>query len=179
MSYIDLPSEFPGIISLMKYRPDTGKLIGELTEALLRGDSPLSVGERELISTYVSLQNECKFCVAAHEAITRKVLVNESEMIDSIHHNLENANMSEKLKSLLKIAAKVKESGHHVTADDIEKSKLQGATDREIHDTVLIAAAFCMFNRYVDGLAAITPEDPSLYEQIASRIVQFGYTSMS
>jgi len=79
------------------------------------------------------------------------------------------------MKALLKIAGKVQMGGKQVTEADIEQGRKQGASDREIHDTVLIAAAFCMYNRYVDGLATIAPEDPSVYEQIACQIVESGY----
>jgi uncharacterized peroxidase-related enzyme len=178
MPYISQNTDLPGIIGLMNYRTDTGKFIAEFTEMLLRGDSPLTRGEREVISTYVSLLNGCNFCRAAHESIARKVLAEESNLVDIIYHDLDSANISEKLKILLKIAAKVQKSGHDVTADDIQQAKLQGATDREIHDTVLISAAFCMFNRYVDGLSAATPEDPSVYEQISAQIVKSGYVSV-
>lgn len=79
------------------------------------------------------------------------------------------------VKALLGVAAKVQQSGSSVSAEDIERARAEGATDREIHDTVLIAAAFCMFNRYVDGLGAITPRDPAAYDAMAEVIVAAGY----
>ncbi len=176
MAHIDIPSGFPGIAGLMKYRPDTGKLLLELSETLLRGDSPLSLEERELIAAYVSHRNECNFCTGVHGAVAKQLLKNNSNVVDTVYQNLESANITDKLKALIKIAAKVQLDGKQVSEDDIQLAKILGATDREIHDTVLIAAAFCMFNRYVDGLATTIPKEPGAYEQIACQIVESGYS---
>ncbi|NEQ38173.1 MAG: peroxidase-related enzyme [Okeania sp. SIO3I5] len=175
MAHIDIPSNFPGIMGLMKYRPDTGKLLLELSETLLRGESPLLLEERELIAAYVSQRNECNFCAGVHGAVAKQLFKNKSNVVDTIYQNLESASITDKLKALLKIAAKVRLDGKQVSEDDIQQAKNLGATDREIHDTVLIAAAFCMFNRYVDGLATTTPKESGAYEQMACHIVESGY----
>ena len=175
MAHIDIASNFPGIMGLMKYRPDTGKLLLEFSETLLRGESPLSVEERELIAAYVSHRNECNFCTGVHGAIAKQLLKNNSNVVDTVYQNLESADITDKLKALLKIAAKVQLNGKQVSEDDIQQAKNLGATDREIHDTVLIAAAFCMFNRYVDGLATTIPNEPGAYKQMACQIVESGY----
>lgn len=179
MAHIEIPSGFPGIVGLMKYRPDTGRLLLELSETLLRGDSPLSVEERELIGAYVSHLNECNFCTGVHAAVAKQLLNNNSNLVDIVCQNLESADITDRLKALLKIAAKVQVGGKQVSEDDIQKAKNLGATDRDIHDTVLIAAAFCMFNRYVDGLATTTPNESGAYEQMACQIVEFGYAKAS
>jgi alkylhydroperoxidase/carboxymuconolactone decarboxylase family protein YurZ len=83
--------------------------------------------------------------------------------------------VSPKLKTLLAIAAKVQAGGKQVTAEDVARARAAGATDLEIHDTVLIAAAFCMYNRYVDGLATLTPTDPDVYDRMGQRMAQQGY----
>jgi len=175
MPHINLPAGLPGILGLFKYRPDTGKSLNQLAELLLRGESPLSQGERELIASYVSYRNECNFCSSTHGAIARELLQEKSAVVDAVKQDIESADISEKMKALLKIAGQVQKGGNFVTEADIEQARKQGASDREIHDTVLIAAAFCMFNRYVDGLATIAPEDPSLYKQVACQIVESGY----
>lgn len=178
MAHISLPP-LPGIMSLMKYRPETGKVLSELAEVLMRGDSPLTPGERELIATFVSHRNECKFCSTSHGAVARLLLNEDSGVVDAVYQDIESAKISGKLKALLKIAAKVQISGKEVSAEDIKQAKAQGAKDREIHDTVLIAATFCMFNRYVDGLATTFPEDSSLFEQAACQITELGYIAMN
>ena len=175
MPHIDLPEGVPGIRSAMEFRPGTAKPLLELAETLLRGDSTLSRGERELIAAYVSDRNNCRFCHASHRAFAGAQLEEGSALVDQVATDLETAPVSEKLRSLLAIAAHVAESGLSVTANDVELARAEGATDIEIHDTVLIAAAFCMFNRYVDGLATWAPDDAEAYAGMAQRIVQHGY----
>ncbi len=79
------------------------------------------------------------------------------------------------MRALLTIAGKVQKDARQVSEADIAAAREQGATDKEIHDTVLIAAAFCMYNRYVDGLATWTPRDESLYDQHGAELATRGY----
>ena len=76
---------------------------------------------------------------------------------------------------MLAIADKVRRDGKAVQSEDIESARREGATDLEIHDTVLIAAAFSMYNRYVDGLATWAPEDPAAYRESGARLAREGY----
>jgi len=175
MPHIPLPEGLPGITGLLEYRLDTAKPIREMTQVLLRGPSTLTQGERELIATYVSHRNECRFCATAHTAAA-DLLLGEGETSRAVKENLDEAPVSEKMRALLTIAGKVQQSGLSVTEDDIVAARRQGATDLEIHDTVLIAALFCLYNRYVDGMAAWTPDEPAFYERLADRIVNRGYT---
>lgn len=169
MPYIPLEEHLPGITGLLEYRKETAAPIRDLTQLLLRGESTLTEAEREIIATVVSNRNACKFCTAAHSA-TVNLLLGECETMDKIKENPNLAPISEKLKALLEIAGQVQIGGKAVTSSNIEKAKQAGASDREIHDTVLIASLFCMYNRYVDGLATITPVDPEFYHTLASRI---------
>lgn len=159
------------------FRPETARPLLDLAETLLRGESTLSRGERELIAAYVSDRNQCRFCHASHRAFAGAQLEGGSAVVDQVAANLETAPVSEKLRALLAIAAKVAEGGLSVTTSDVENARSEGATDVEIHDTVLIAAAFCMFNRYVDGLATWTPDDPDAYDAMAQRLIEHGYAS--
>lgn len=173
MPYIPLEEHLPGITGLLEYRRDTAEPIRELTQFLLRGPSSLTEGERELIATIVSHGNQCRFCTAAHTAAAN-VLLGECETTEKIKENIATAPVSEKMKALLTIASQVQKSGKAVTTESIAAAKAAGATDVEIHDTVLIAALFCLYNRYVDGLSTVTPTDPKFYEGLASRIAK-GY----
>lgn len=174
MAYIPVPENMPGIRGLMAYRPETARPMNDLVELLLQGPSTLSKGERELIATYVSTLNDCKFCSTLHGAIA-KHHVNDGALVQQIKTDPEKASVSPKLKALLGIAAKVQNDARSVTSDDIEAAKAEEATDQEIHDTVLIAAAFCMFNRYVDGLGTFAPDDESIYDQIGAYRAKNGY----
>jgi len=177
MPYITLEDHLPGITGLLEYRQDVAKPIRELTQILLRGPSTLSEGERELIATVVSNRNQCKFCTAAHTAAA-DILLGEGETSAKVKDDIMSAPVSNKMKALLNIASQVQESGKAVTPEAIQKAKDQGATDIEIHDTVLIAALFCMYNRYVDGLATVTPADPAFYKGLGERLKQHGYNRL-
>jgi uncharacterized peroxidase-related enzyme len=175
MPHIDFKNDFPGIRSAMAYSPETAAPMGELAEILLRSSDGLLPAERELIGMYVSYLNDCFYCNHSHGEIACIYLGDDRGLIDQVRKDYTKAEISEKLKSLLAIASKVQQGGKKVTTTDIEKAKETGATDKEIHDTVLIAAAFCMFNRYVDGLATTTPTDMDSYPLRAKQIVDNGY----
>jgi uncharacterized peroxidase-related enzyme len=173
--HIKLPAGIPGIIGGILYRPEIAGPILELTEVVLRGPSTLTPGERELIAAYVSTRNDCYFCQTSHRAAAAHHLDKNYELVDAVRCDPESAPVSSKLKALLAIAGKVQVSGKSVTEQDVARARAEGATDMEIHDTVLIAAMFCMANRYVDGLAAFTPEDEKVYERMGATMANKGY----
>ena len=173
MPYIPLEDHLPGITGLLEYRKDSAEPIRELTQFLMRGASTLTEGERELIATIVSHGNQCRFCTSAHTAVA-DLLLGECETSEKIKRDLATAPVSGKMKALLSIASQVQKSGKNVTQESIEAAKSAGATDIEIHDTVLIAALFSMYNRYVDGLSTVTPTNPDFYKGLAQRIAK-GY----
>lgn len=175
MPHIALPEGLPGITSVFAFRPETAAPMRALAEVLLRGPSTLTSGEREMIAAAVSSRNQCAFCHASHRAAAANHLGGDYALVDAVTDDAEQAPVSAKLKALLAIAAKVQQGGKQVTADDIARARGEGATDLEIHDTVLIAAAFCMFNRYVDGLATWTPQGHDLYDQMGQRMAHQGY----
>jgi uncharacterized peroxidase-related enzyme len=179
MPHINLPEGLHGIRGAMAFRPETAKPLNELVEVLLHAPNSLTPGERELIATYVSSQNDCYFCQTVHGAIAAAHLDGNEELVRCVKTDFLNADVSEKLKALLVIAGKVQKGGKHVTTADVEAAKKLGATDIEIHDTVLIAAAFCMYNRYVDGLDTWQPHDEELYRQRGKKTAREGYVTMS
>lgn len=185
MAYISLPiapelgREFPGIVGPMTYRPETAAPINELVNILLRGESTLTPGERELIATHVSWRNDCFFCQTIHGAVAAEQLGRDEGMVQSVKGDGFGAKVSPKLQALLQIAGKVQQGGRYVTSDDIAAAREAGATDREIHDTVLIAAVFCMCNRYVDGLGTWAPQEPAIYREHAIEIVKHGYSAVT
>jgi uncharacterized peroxidase-related enzyme len=177
--HISLPDGLPGITSAFAFRPETAKPMRELAETLLRGPNTLTSGEREMIAAFVSSRNDCYFCEASHSAAAAHHLDGNYALVDAVKRGFQSAQISAKLKALLAIAGKVQQGGKQVTTDDVERARQEGATDTEIHDTVLIAAAFCMFNRYVDGLATLTPTDPQAYDQMGQRMAREGYVRPS
>ena len=179
MPHIRLPEGLHGIRGPMAFRPETAKPLNELAEVLLHAPNSLTPGERELIATYVSSLNDCYFCQTIHGAIASAHLNDDEELVRRVKADFKHADISEKLKALLVIAGKVQKGGKHVTASDVEEARGAGASDVEIHDTVLIAAAFCMYNRYVDGLATWQPKDEELYRQRGKKTAKEGYVTMS
>ena len=185
MPHIQMPvapeigRELPGIVGPMTYRPETAAPINELVNILLRGESTLTRGERELIATHVSWRNDCFFCQTIHGAVAAAQLDHNEDLVWKVKTDWENAGISSKLKALLNIASKVQQGGKLVAEDDIAAARREGATDREIHDTVLIAAVFCMCNRYVDALDTWAPSDPAIYRARAAEIVEHGYAGVT
>jgi uncharacterized peroxidase-related enzyme len=175
MPHIELGNDLPGIRGLMAFRPETAEPLGVLAEALLRDTEGLSPAERELIATRVSYLNDCFYCHNSHGAIACIYLDGDAGLVDQVRRDFEHAPIPEKLKALLAIASKVQQSGKAVRPEDIGRARDAGATDKDIHDTVLIAAAFCLYNRYVDGLAAKTPADLSTYPPRARQVAEKGY----
>lgn len=176
MAHINLGNDLPGIRGPMAYSPATARPLNELAEVLLRSDdNTLSRGERELIGAYTSYMNDCTFCQNVHGSLAQHYLGCDMATIDAIKLDPLQAPISDKMKALLAIAAAVQRGGKHVTSALIEGARKEGATDREIHDTVLIAAAFCMYNRYVDGLGTWAPQDRQVYVDRAPRRAEEGY----
>jgi uncharacterized peroxidase-related enzyme len=177
MAHITLSEDLPGIRGLLAFRPDTATPLSDLANALLCSPGTLTLGERELIAAYVSGLNECVFCRNSHAAIAACHLQGDELLVESVIRDPERAEISSKLRALLRIAARVQVGGARVGPEDIDRARLEGASDREIHDTVLIAAAFCMYNRYVDGLATWTPTDTQGYRDRAALVAAHGYVA--
>jgi uncharacterized peroxidase-related enzyme len=180
MAYIDLgvdETRLPGITGLLAYRPETGRPIEALVDALLVAPNSLSRGERELIAAYVSALNECTFCTNAHSAFAAAQLDAGMGLVEQVRADADSAPVPAKLRALLRIATAVRQDGRAVTAELVDAARAEGATDVEVHDTVLIAAAFCMLNRYVDGLGTLAPDDPDRYRATVPAIVAHGYSS--
>lgn len=174
MPHIPLPENLPGISAGFAFRPETAKPMRELAHILLHEPHSLTPGERELIATYVSSQNDCYFCQTSHGAAAACHL-GSGEIVRQVKTDFESAPVTPKLKALLAIAGKVQQGGKRVLAEDVARARQQGATDLEIHDTVLIAAAFCMYNRYVDELGTWQPRDESMYAQMGRQLAEHGY----
>ena len=178
MAHIALPEGLPGISGGFAFRPETAKPMRELAHILLHEPNSLAPGERELIATYVSSLNDCYFCQTSHGAAAASHL-GDTNIVQRVKADFQHAAISDKLKALLVIAGKVQKDGKNVTTDDVEQARNQGATDLEIHDTVLIAAAFCMYNRYVDGLGTWQPRDESMYAAVGEHLATQGYRAPS
>lgn len=177
--YISIPEGLPGIRGPLSLRPEVAKPLSALAEVVMRAEHSLSRGERELIAGYVSHLNNCNFCDMAHSSVAQYYLQCSTDFITTIKTDFNRADISEKLKALLGIAGSVVKGGKHVTITQIENAKALGVTDLEIHDVVLIAAMFCMFNRYTDGLNTWAPTDSDFYINRSEQVAKEGYTIKS
>ena len=178
MPHINLPEGVPGIASGFAYRPETAAPLRELADVLLfqpGSEAGLSSRDRELIASYVSARNDCYFCHNSHAAAAAHHQDGNPDLVRAVCADPDNAEISAKLKALLAIAGRVQADAKTVTPELVEAARTRGATDLEIHDTVLIAAAFCMYNRYVDGLATWQPRDPEMYSAMGQRLASHGY----
>lgn len=178
MAHIALPEGLPGISGGFAFRPEAARPMRELAHVLLHEANSLTPGERELIATYVSSQNDCYFCQTSHGAAAACHLGGD-DAVRQVKADFEAAPVSPKLKALLAIAGKVQRDGKLVTAEDVARARSEGASDVEIHDTVLIAAAFCMYNRYVDGLNTWQPRNEAMYAQMGQHLAEHGYRTPS
>jgi uncharacterized peroxidase-related enzyme len=177
MPHIQLTDGVPGIRSAFQFSPETARPMLALAEVLLRGESTLSRAEREMIAARVSGLNGCHFCQASHRAAAAHHLGGDYTVVDAVLAAPATAPISPKFRALLDIAALVVAGGLKVSEADVAAARHEGATDRELHDTVLIAAAFCMYNRYVDGLATWSPHDEALYDEMGRRLAHIGYAA--
>jgi uncharacterized peroxidase-related enzyme len=177
MPHISLAPNKPGMIALSSYRPDVYSRLASLANLLLHQQHPsstLSPGDRELIASYVSFLNRCDYCHIAHGAVAAAHLQNP-KLVEDVKCDYESSEASPKMKALLRIAGMVQKSGKEVSVQAVESAKREGASEMDVHDTVLIAAAFCMFNRYVDGLGTEMPEDLGAFVKRGAVIAEKGY----
>ena len=160
----------------MAFRPETARPLNALVDVLLRSNEGLSSGERELIATFVSALNDCYYCQTTHGSVAAAHLGGNEDLVSQVKRDYKAAPITEKLKSLLTVAALVQKGGKYVTAEAIASARKSGASDLEIHDTVLISAAFCMFNRYVDGLDTWAHKDADRYRSRGAEVARSGYS---
>ena len=181
MPHIQLPENLPGITAGFAFRPETAQPMRELAHILLHasGNDGFSSRDRELIASFVSSRNTCYFCQTSHGAAAAHLNRGDISIVDAVCQNYKTAPITDKLKALLAIAEQVQMDGKRVTGKLVEEARTHGATDLDIHDTVLIAAAFCMYNRYVDGLATWQPRDSEMYVAMGRRMAEEGYSGAS
>jgi uncharacterized peroxidase-related enzyme len=173
----------PGIVAAMHLSPGVAVHLRGLADELLVNDFPgatLSRAERELVATAVSAKNDCFYCMDSHGAFASALLRRANtqgieDLVDGIKSG-GSQNVSPKLAALLDIARSVAKNARDVKADQIARAIAAGANDADTQLTVLIASAFCMYNRMVDGLRAQTPPSAEAYRARAEEIAEHGYS---
>ena len=170
--YIKLDESFPGIVSLFIFDKETGKNLSAMGQTIMRRPRGLSVGERELIAAFVSKLNRCNFCHESHAACAAQYL--DSAFVSEVCQYHTSDGISDKLRTLMHVAMDVTRLDRDLLEISMLEAKAAGATDEEIHDTVLVTAFFNMCNRYVDGLG--TTFLPGQPEEGGKSLAKYGYT---
>jgi len=176
--------EYPGILAAMMISPALAAPLRALADMLLVkpfAGSTLNRADREMIATAVSAGNDCFYCMDTHGAFATALLQEHGLSGSTAEARTEALKsgrvsaLSEKLQALIGVAMVVREHGRKLRSVDVESARDAGATDEDVQLAVLIASAFCMYNRMVDGLRARTPADVSAHYARAKQIAQFGY----
>jgi uncharacterized peroxidase-related enzyme len=176
MAHIQVPNDAPGIVGLMLANPKTAIHLNALADSILCDETKnLTKAERETIASYVSYLNNCVFCSESHAEVANahfsKPNVAQQCWDQSTWHSLPL-----KMQAILKVAGKVQKDPRLVNPSDITQMHELGLTDQDIHDVVLIAAAFCMYNRYVDGLGTwAPPRGDTSYKEMGKKLKEVGY----
>jgi uncharacterized peroxidase-related enzyme len=174
--------DLPGIVAAMGLAPGLAVHLRGVADELLVKDYPgasLTRPERELLATAVSADNDCFYCMDTHGAFASELLrrTNSPEaesLVDRLKAG-DLSGLSEKLRALIQLARTVRERPRDATRADVERALRAGATDADTQLAVLIAAAFSMYNRMVDGLRARTPASVDAYRARAVEIADHGY----
>jgi uncharacterized peroxidase-related enzyme len=176
--------DVPGILAAIRLTPGLGVHLRGLADELLVHDFPgatISRGEREMLATAVSAANDCFYCMDSHGAFANAVFERSGttgleHLIDGIKLG-SSEGVGDKMQALLHIARVVRREPRDLTASDVGEAQNAGATDADVQLAVLIAAAFSMYNRMVDGFRAKTPPTADAYRARAAEIAEHGYSS--
>jgi uncharacterized peroxidase-related enzyme len=170
--------DFPGILVAMNLAPGLATHLRGLADELLVKDFPgatITRGERELLATAVSAANDCFYCMDTHGAFACAVAPELKPLLDDVKTGGSHG-VSPKLGALLAIARTVAKNARALTAADVQAARDAGASDADTQLAVMIAAAFAMYNRMVDGFRAKTPGSPDAYAARAEQIAAHGYS---
>ncbi len=173
----------PGILTALRLTPQLGIHLRGLADELLVNDFPgatIRRDEREMLATAVSAANDCFYCMDSHGAFAGALLELGSEahraaLVDVVKHGRSDG-FDEKMQALLHISRTVRRNPLELTAADVDTAQAAGASDADVQLAVLIAAAFSMYNRMVDGFRAKTPPTAEAYKERASEIAEHGYS---
>jgi AhpD family alkylhydroperoxidase len=174
----------PGIRAAIGLTPALGTHMLGLADVLLVDDYPgatIGRAEREMLAEAVSAGNDCFFCMDSHGAHAGAILEKGGAtellpLLDAIKVG-DFDRFSPKMRSLIKIARTVGRAPRELTAEDVAAAQAEGATDGDVQLAVLIASAFCMYNRMVDGFRARTSADLDVYRPRAAQIAELGYSA--
>ena len=175
--------DVPGILTALRLTPALGVHLRGLADELLVDDfagATISRPQREMIATAVSAANDCFYCMDSHGAFASELLERGASaellpLVDAVKVGSSDG-FDPKMQALLHIARTVRGEPRDLTAEDVQAALANGATDADVQLAVLIAAAFSMYNRIVEGFRAKTPPTPEAYRSRAAEIAEHGYS---
>ncbi len=174
----------PGILAAIRLTPGLGVHLRGLADELLVNDFPgatISRPEREMLAAATSAANDCFYCMDSHGAFATALLERDDAtelvpLVDELKLG-SSEGFGDKMRALLQISRTVRRDPLDLTAADVEAALATGATDADVQLAVLIAAAFSMYNRMVDGFRARTPPTAEAYRERAGEIAANGYSA--
>jgi uncharacterized peroxidase-related enzyme len=175
--------DVPGILTAIRLTPGLGIHLRGLADELLVNEFPgatISRAEREMLATAVSAGNDCFYCMDSHGSFATALLEGNGStelvpLVDEIKLG-SSEGFDDKMRALLHIARTVRREPRDLTADDVAAAHAAGAADADVQLAVLIASAFSMYNRMVEGFRARTMPSPDAYRPRAAEIAAHGYS---
>jgi uncharacterized peroxidase-related enzyme len=174
--------DVPGILAAIRLTPGLGIHLRGLADELLVNDFPgatIERHEREMLATATSAANDCFYCMDSHGAFATALIERSGSLdlvplIDEIKRG-SSAGLDPKMQALVHISRTVRRQPLDLTAADVDAAQAAGASDADVQLAILIAAAFSMYNRMVDGFRAKTPPTAEAYRSRAGEIAEHGY----
>jgi uncharacterized peroxidase-related enzyme len=181
---VDGLPDAPGILTALLLTPNLGIHLRGLADELLVNDfagATISRAEREMLATATSAANDCFYCMDSHGAFATALLVrggaaDQVPLVDVIKAG-SSEGLGPKMQALLHVARTVRRNPLDLAAADIAAARAAGASDADVQLAVLIASAFSMYNRMVDGFRAMTPPSAEVYAERAGQIAEHGYSA--
>jgi len=175
MSFLRSLEPEPGLLQIFQAFPEVARPLLKYHEVLLRGESPFSAAERELIAAYVSVLNNCNYCRAVHSQ-TAIALGIRADLIPQLLANPQSKDLDPRLRPVLAFVRKLTVSPGKITAKDADEFLAAGWNDRALHDATAICALFNLMNRLVNGFGVDAPE--SYTKLAAERLAEGGYAQL-
>ncbi len=175
MAYLPSLPDDAVLLDVFRAYPQTARPLLDYHQALLRGPSPLSEAERELIAAYVSGLNACRYCHGVHAA-TAKAFGMPEGTLGALLADVGTAPVTERMKPLLRYVGKLTLTPAKIIPGDAEAVLAAGWEEQALHDAVAVCGLFSLMNRLVEGLGITAGED--YFIAAARRLTGTGYTGL-
>lgn len=176
MPYLKSLPDDARLLQVFQAFPATARPLIDFHELLMRGESPLTVAERELIAAYVSGRNGCGYCHGVHTATAEAFGVPPGLLV-ALLTDLDSAPVDEGMRVLLAYVGKLTTDPARITEADADAVFAAGWDERALHDAVLVCSLFNFMNRMVNGLG-VTADD-AYYALSGTRLHDVGYAGLN